>query len=355
MSLPIISLQSRTFARDFVDSFHHTGFGAVTDHSVPYDLIHATEEEVRKFFEKDAAFKGQFPADPVKEVGWVGSSGSSLGKGADLKEYMVNRPFMPGATLPTDSTFDLSILNTYAYAQQRVGAEIISRIAPIVARKAPRFKDVADMIVDSATTAQRVNYFPAYKDTDEDGAVPAAGHRDLGFLTILSPAREKGLWVCDRTHDRTSALETANHEYVPAFNPAGGDKHFFVTNLGEVCSLFTGGGFDFVTGQVNPDGYLPATWHGVDKLQRSSSTAARISIPMFMHLKPGTPLVQIPTHVLDAVENDPRLKEPTFAKHKDTILKAVDVCRDHDGWLLAGVLVWNRLVRHGAGKALELS
>ncbi len=354
MTLPLLSLSSRTFGADYTESFHRIGFGAVTDHGVPYELIYDTEEMVRKFFEMDQAFKAQFPADPVTEVGWVGQSGSTLGKKVDLKEFMVNRPFMPGVQLPTDPSFDLSILNQYAAEQQRVGLEIVSRIEPVVSQHAPQFKDIANSLRDSSPTTQRVNYFPAYKDEDDDGAVPAAGHRDLGFLTILSPAREKGLWACDRTHDRESALKEENHMYVPAFNP-GTDEHFFVTNIGEVCSLFTGGQYDFITGQVVPDGYLPATWHGVDKLKRSNASAARISIPMFMHLKPGTQLVRISDEQLNSVASDPRLKDPLFAKHKETILKAVQVCRDHDGWLLAGVLVWNRLARHGTGKALELS
>ena len=354
MTLPLLSLSSRTFGADYTESFHRIGFGAVTDHGVPYDLIHATEEEVRKFFEMAQSFKAQFPSDPVTEVGWVGKSGSTLGKKVDLKEFMVNRPFMSGVTLPTAPHFDLSILNQYAAEQQRVGLEIVSRIEPVVSQHAPQFKNIAASLRDSTPTTQRVNYFPAYRQEDDDGSVPAAGHRDLGFLTILSPAREQGLWACDRTHDRTSALKEENHNYIPAFNPAE-DQHFFVTNIGEVCSLFTGGSYDFVTGQVNPDGYLPATWHGVDKLKRSNASAARISSPMFMHLKPETPLVRISEEQLNAVASDPRLKEEMFAKHRATILKTVEVCREHDRFLLAGMLVWNRLVRHGTGKALELS
>lgn len=279
-----LNMKSKTFAQDLLHSFHTTGFAVITNHGVSQSMLNNVPKGWKEqFFFKPDEYKQQFDREsmPKGAFGYQAESCSSLSSVADNKQYFELKPkhllFEGASHMPVD--FDLAI-ETFALLDKlnHLAFLLTATIEKQLVETYPAMQGAALSVLRSRMSSSRINYFPAYTGDEPDNMVPAYGHRDLCFVTMLAPSQEPGLWVQDQSGER---------HYVPYV------KNCLVVNAGEYFSLLTGGKFDQETaqvGKVDPKtgiqqgaGYIPGTFHGVDNL--SGRTNDRMSIPLFGHLE----------------------------------------------------------------------
>ncbi len=104
-------------------------------------------------------------------------------------------------------------------------------------------------------TVWRTIHYPALKDVEDTGGDRSASHTDGGFATLLLSSNQKGLVVQPDKNDPSTWLR-----------PDTGSK-YIIMNVGRILDRMT-------------QGYLPATWHKVEKPE--DPTIARVSIPRFI-------------------------------------------------------------------------
>ena len=246
MNVKVCNLRSNDFASDFRESVVNTGFAVVTHHGIDHGLIKEMQQSWRMFFLADNGYKGEYsdPEDP--NVGYKGmKSEKAVGAAkADLKEFYHYRP---GWRLPMEVA---AATQRMFYQLEDLGIQILSTLG------------FAECCKDSDNTILRTIYYPAMDYAAEQGAVRAAAHEDINFITLLVAASAPGLQVMDtkqKWHD-------VPHE-----------ENSIVVNIGDMLQLAS-------------KGYYKSTTHRV--VNPTSSKSDRISMPLFLHPKSSTLLAQ---------------------------------------------------------------
>ena len=118
-------------------------------------------------------------------------------------------------------------------------------------------EDVFTDLTDDGNTILRSLYYPALKDrTVEPGAIRAAAHEDINFITLLITSTSSGL-----------QLLTRDGKWLDV-NAQPGE---IVADSGDMLSRVT-------------NGLLPATTHRV--INPDDMSSARYSMPFFVHPRP---------------------------------------------------------------------
>lgn len=244
MDVKVVTLEEiYTQPEKLIESFKNTGFAVITGHGIDESLIRTTQREWREFFLEGTEVKNLFINEKDGNMGYKGMfSEKAVGaKKADLKEFY---HWKYGQILPyrvVDSTTDMfSILND-------LGQVILEAI------DLEEGTEYADACLRSDNTILRTLYYPAMDFEAHEGAVRAAAHEDINFITLLVAASSPGLQVLDKNgkwHD-------VPHE-----------ENSIAVNIGDMLQLASNGKYKSTTHRVvNPD----------------RSGADRISMPLFVH------------------------------------------------------------------------
>ena len=238
MNVKVCNFRSAWFSHDFQESLASTGFAVVTHHGIAESLIRETQDEWREFFLSPLSHKNQFASTTDGNQGYKGmKSEKAVGaKVADLKEFYHWRP---GKVLPPG----VQNTTTRVFAQlEDIGLQMLQTL---------KWRECCD---GSNNTILRTLYYPAAVDCPvESGAVRAAAHEDINFITLLVAASAPGLQVLDKKgkwHD-------VPHE-----------ENSIVVNIGDMLQLASRGQYKSTTHRV---------------INASDEQSDRISMPLFVH------------------------------------------------------------------------
>jgi len=247
MEVQICSLRDSDFDIKFRQSLMETGFAVITHHGLDYALIGEAQEAWKTFFKKSDEEKNVYVNHLDPNMGYTKFGGEKAvgAQIADLKEFFHWKLFyslpkeLEHVTARLYGVLEGDIAGRLLYALRGIGSEM----------------DYSKVCQNSNNTLLRVLYYPTLKDCgiDQNGAVRAAAHEDINFITLLVAASAPGLQVLDKGgkwHD-------VPHE-----------QNSIVVNIGDMLQLASGGLLKSTTHRVvNPD----------------NNTSDRLSIPLFIH------------------------------------------------------------------------
>lgn len=235
-----------------IESFKETGFAVITNHNIDPALISEAQANWRSFFLEGSEIKNLFINEENENMGYkgMGSEKAVGAKKADLKEFF---HWKLGERIPS-----VAILSSIGLLSD------LSELAQLILETIDLEEgtNYAYECLDSPNTILRALYYPAMNFAAQDGAVRAAAHEDINFITLLVAASAPGLQVLDKQgkwHD-------VPHE-----------ENSIVVNIGDMFQLATNGKYKSTTHRVvNPD----------------RSTSDRISMPLFVHPYSDTVLAE---------------------------------------------------------------
>ena len=270
-SVPVIDLQDfYTNRDDFVqvlgNAIKELGFVRVKGHNVTSLITNPAYQKAKEFFALPEAKKIQY-----KIIGGAGQRGytpylSESAKNShvpDLKEFWhIGRELAeehrlhaiyPPNVWPTEiEGFRTAMLALY---------DALEECSNILLRGPALFlgqeEDHFTSITKEGNTILRSLYYPALKDRKPvPGAIRAAAHEDINFITLLITSTSSGL-----------QLLTREGEWLDV-NAQPGE---IVADSGDMLSRVT-------------NGLIPATTHRV--INPNSSNSERYSLPFFVHPRP---------------------------------------------------------------------
>lgn len=259
MKVLTVDYRSPDAAQRFTESLRTTGFGVLTHHPIPKELVQSIYDNWYRFFMSEQ--KQDFLFNRETQDGYFPPSVSEVAKGhsqKDIKEYFHLYPWgqMPEA------------LREQAMEYYRLANDLAAELLGWVEQYTP--SDIAahyscplsSMIEESQKTLLRVLYYPPFDGTEAPGAIRAAAHEDINLLTILPAANEPGLQV-----------KGADGEWMDV--PC--DFGTLIINIGDML-------------QEASRGYYPSTTHRVINPTGGSAAKSRISLPLFLHPRPDVVL-----------------------------------------------------------------
>lgn len=248
MEVKVTNLRSNDFEKDLIRSIADTGFVVVTHHGISDMLIRDAQQGWREFFLREQIFKNIFINEKDGNMGYKGMR-TEKAVGADkpdLKEFF---HWKPGQSMPRDVWQN----TTYLFHQLEDVAGKILKVVDDENRRQGEYTHYSDDCYQSDNTILRTLYYPAMDFSADPGAVRAAAHEDINYITLLVAASAPGLQVMDKSgkwHD-------VPHE-----------ENSIVVNIGDMMQLASGGKYKSTTHRVvNPEN------NGQD----------RISMPLFIH------------------------------------------------------------------------
>jgi isopenicillin N synthase-like dioxygenase len=271
MKVAVCNLKAADFEHTLIESVMTTGFVVVTHHGIDMETIRDAQNNWREFFLENSNYKGFFTNRTDGNLGYKGmGSETAVGsKIADLKEFF---HWQPGELIPGN----VSDVTVRLYHQlDDLGQQILS----VLSRHAGT--NYHDQAYQSDNTLLRTLYYPAIKnlETVEKGAVRAAAHEDINYITLLVAASAPGLQVMD---------SDGNWHDVPH------EENSITVNIGDMLQLASGGKFKSTTHRViNPN----------------ETNTDRLSMPLFVHphsatlLAPGITAGQFLQERIDQIYN----------------------------------------------------
>jgi isopenicillin N synthase-like dioxygenase len=246
MQVKVCNLRSNDFGSDFKKSVVDTGFAVVTHHGIDHGLIKEMQQSWKLFFLAHTEYKNYYSDPDDANVGYKGmKTEKAVGaKKADLKEFY---HYQPGWPVPMELA---AATQRMFYQLEDLGIQILSTL------------DFAECCKQSDNTILRTIYYPAMNYAQEPGAVRAAAHEDINFITLLVAASAPGLQVLD--------LKGKWHD-VPH------EENSIVVNIGDSLQLASRGLYRSTTHRV---------------VNASDSLSDRISMPMFIHPAGNTLLAE---------------------------------------------------------------
>jgi len=245
MNIKVCNLRSSDFGAEFIDSVINTGFAVITHHGIDHGLIRDVQSAWRMFFLDKPSYKSKFVNKEDGNLGYkaFGSEKAVGAKVSDLKEFY---HWQPGKLLPGD----VSTVTQSIFFQLE---DISSQILKVIDDFQDGLTEYRAACEESDNTILRTIYYPALNFTAQPGAVRAAAHEDINFITLLVAASAPGLQVLDK--------EGKWHD-VPH------EENSIVVNIGDMLQLASKGLFKSTTHRViNPD----------------DSSSDRVSMPLFVH------------------------------------------------------------------------
>lgn len=273
-------LNSEKAAESFVLSLRETGFGVLENHPVDIQLLNDVYEEWRLFFNLSQEEKAKYISQEVSGKHQNGyypplSENAKGNRQKDLKEFY---QYYKQYELPKSISHKTKILFEQ---MEEVAITLLNWVETLTPHEISKCfsEPLSKMIEKSPNTLLRVINYPPLTGDEEKGAIRAAAHGDINFLTILPAATESGLQV--------RGLDQKWHD-------VESDSGNLVINTGDMLSRLT-------------NGYYPSTIHRVvNPTDEESKKKSRMSMPLFLHARPEVYLDK-ETKVQDFLEE--RLKE----------------------------------------------
>jgi len=246
MDVKVCNLRSNDFEENLIYSVRNTGFAIITHHGIDHSFIKETQMAWKIFFLNNNSYKELYINSVDPNMGYKGfKSEKALGaEKADLKEFF---HWKPGQKIP----YEVSTLTQHMFYQlEDVSMKILGVLDRHYDIPNPGFQNSC---LDSDNTLLRALYYPALNFDNESGAVRAAAHEDINFITLLVAASAPGLQV----KDKNGRWHDVPHE-----------DNSITVNIGDMLQLASGGMYKSTTHRViNPDNY----------------NSDRVSIPLFVH------------------------------------------------------------------------
>ena len=274
-SVPVVNLQDYiheekrdSFIQDLGDAIRLFGFVRVKGHNVSTRVTDPAYRSAKEYFALPQQVKDQYVV-----VGGAGQRGytpyrSESAKNSnipDLKEF-----WHVGRELPKDDAlyeayseniwpkelpeFQDNMLELYDSLEDC--SDILLEALALYLGEA---KDIFTRITDKGNTILRILHYPALEGQEiEEGAVRAAAHEDINFITLLITSTSSGLQLLSR-----------DGEWLDV-NAEDGE---IVADAGDMLSRVT-------------NGYIPSTTHRV--VNPDDSSQARYSMPFFVHPRPDS-------------------------------------------------------------------
>ena len=252
MQVLTVDCKSSTAPADFARSLHETGFAVLKNHSLDWHLIEAIYKEWEAFFHDERRHDYYF-SEEVQD-GYYPSDVSEVAKGEtvkDIKEFY--HLYFPHGRYP-----DFISNNAKKYFEQAIalGQQLSKWIEGALPENIKlAFDEPMSEIIEPSRTLLRVLYYPPQTGEVPAGAIRAAAHGDINWITVLPAATEAGLQVQDKQ---------GNWLDVKA------DPETVVINIGDMLQEAT-------------QGYYISTTHRVINPTAGKQDKARLSLPMFIH------------------------------------------------------------------------
>jgi isopenicillin N synthase-like dioxygenase len=259
------------FSDELFRGLKEYGFFTLADHNVSSELLDQAYALSARVFALPEETKRRYAAG-MRGYTPFGVEHAKDNARADLKEFwQIGHDPSPDA--PADEPFPANVWpeevegfrETFARlfaALNETGQILLRALAP----KLDLPEDWFDARVKYGTSLLRVLHYPPVAQDIEPGAVRAAAHEDINFITILVAARGAGLELLDRDG---------------AWLPVETAPRNLIVDSGDMLQRLTNGVIPSTTHRVvNPDG---------------AENVSRYSMPFFMH-----PTLATPLNVLDS-------------------------------------------------------
>ena len=244
------------FIKDLGESLKNTGFVALKDHGFDTDFLDKCYKTSEKFFLlSDETKKKYEKAELNGQRGFV-SFGKETAKGAkihDIKEFwhVAREGAGEPNVWPTEvDGFKDTFVDMYSKLDG-MAAELLGAIAINLELPENTFKD----ITRGGESILRLLHYPPLEGNYTPGAVRAAAHTDINFITLLVSSSADGLQVQDRDGNWVDAPK---------------DKNLIICDCGDMIENMT-------------NGVLPATPHRV--VNPDAADQRRLSMPFFVHAR----------------------------------------------------------------------
>lgn len=250
--IQVVNFQAKDAAQQFVASLKDIGFAVLSHHPIDNQLIDQVYSDWGAFF--NSAEKYQFLFNESTHDGFIPFEKSESAKGAkqqDLKEfyhYYKNGRCPESLRSSTQALYDQLDqmgLTLLTWLQQQTPERIISQLS----------MPLPDMVRNCDKTLFRLIHYPPLTGDEPVGAVRAAAHEDINFITLLPAATAKGLQAMSRDGQWVD---------VPC-NPG-----WIVVNAADMLQECT-------------QHYYPSTTHRVINPPNETAAQSRLSMPLFIH------------------------------------------------------------------------
>jgi isopenicillin N synthase-like dioxygenase len=267
------------FVRELGTGLREYGFVIIEGHGIPPELIQACYDKAKAVFQLPTATKQTYiVAGGGGQRGYtsMGQEHAKDSKHPDIKEFWhvgretfthkENAERYPKNIWP--DTHVPGFHENFSGLYNRLEGMATTLLqATALYLQLPR-NTLSNMIVDGNSIIRALHYPPLAADQFKSGAVRAAAHEDINFITILCEATESGLELL--THDgKWLAVESGPGQMVVD----SGDM------LSRICNDI-----------------IPSTTHRVVN-PPNSKNVARYSMPFFVHPHSQCPLEVLPTCV----------------------------------------------------------
>ena len=244
------------------DALENHGFFTVTNHGINDNLLDASYDLAKKFFDLDESIKANYSRPEHGGARGYTPFGKETALGEkvpDLKEFWHHGP-------KVDNTYDDRIkgnisvdeidefsshFDTLFTSLNNVGIGVLSAIAKVLDLD----KDFFNNWVEKGNSVLRLIHYPPVNDSSN--LQRARAHEDINLITLLVGAEESGLEVLSK-----------NGEWIPI---ASRSKSI-VCNIGDMMQLVT-------------RGRLKSTTHRVVEYGKGEPKS-RYSMPFFLHPSP---------------------------------------------------------------------
>lgn len=255
MNIQVVNFKSQQAGAEFEKTIRETGFGVLSNHTIDNDLVNEVYALWESFFNSEEKYNPEYAFQYKDHSGFISKALSETAKGntvKDLKEFYHYYPAwgrIPSVLeKPTKALCDELI----SMASTLLGW--IEHYAPPEIKKG--FSEhLSDMLKGSQKNLFRLINYPPLQGDEPAGAVRAAAHEDIDFLTLLPAATAKGL-----------EAKTADGRWVSV--PC--DPGWIIVNVGDML-------------QECSNGYYPSTAHRVVNPTGEDAQKSRMSMPLFLH------------------------------------------------------------------------
>lgn len=265
MEVAVVDYQSSKAPQQFVESMLGTGFGVLTNHTIPHELIDQVYNEWKEFFVQAEAMKREFlfqrDFDKV-QGGYFPQDVAEVAKGFDVKDIkefyhyypcMEKHPAMISSATGElrQALIDMAVV-LLGWLEEAMPEEIKQQLS----------MKLSEMIDVEYQTLLRILHYPPLPESVEEGAIRAAAHEDINLITLLVAASAPGLQVLDAA---------GKWHAVPC------EKNNIAVNVGDML-------------QEASRFYYTATKHQVVNPAGEAAKESRFSIPLFLHPRDGVVL-----------------------------------------------------------------
>jgi isopenicillin N synthase-like dioxygenase len=291
-SVPVVDLQDyistekrAEFIQQLGDAFRYFGFVRIRGHNVTSAVTAPAYRSAKQYFSLSSEVKSKYIIKGgAGQRGYTpyGIESAKNSNIPDLKEF-----WHVGRELPQDDPlyddydnniwpeevepFHNDMLDLYD-ALEDCSDILLEALALYLGEN----KDAFTQIIDKGNTILRLLYYPALQGEDiQPGAVRAAEHEDINFITLLVSS-SSGLQILTRD-DEWVAVEAQEGE--------------IVADAGDMLSRVT-------------NGYIPSTTHRV--INPDDLSQERFSMPFFVHPRPDSMLSVLNSCKGDGFPEPPR-------------------------------------------------